>query len=113
VPRAYLDVAAAFRRAAATRPAATPSGAVVRPEVPAVVPPVVPPAEVLPLLEKVQIEGAEVLPEVLQTLEQIDVSLGSLDLASVSLEPTPSAVPSISDAMTEASASVTTTIDDL
>src|SRR5690606_30757504 len=43
---------------------------------------------ILPLLEEVRIEGAEVLPEVLQTLERIDAGLGAIDLASVSLEPT-------------------------
>ncbi len=67
----------------------------------------------LPLLEQVQIEGAEVLPEVLQTLEQIDISLGSLDLAALSLEPAPSAIPGISGAMSEASASVTAALDAL
>ena len=73
--------------------------------------PPVPP--LLPLLEELQIEGAEVLPEIEQTLEQIDLTMGSIDLAGVSLEPTPSKVPLIETAMTDASSSVTRTLDDL
>ena len=73
--------------------------------------PAVPP--LLPLLEEVQIEGAEVLPEIEQTLEQIELTMGSIDLAGVSLEPTPSRVPLIETAMTDASASVTKALDDL
>ncbi len=72
-----------------------------------------PPPALLPLLEELQIEGAEVLPEIEQTLEQIDLTMGSIDLAGVSLEPTPSKVPLIEKAMTDASTSVTKTLDDL
>jgi hypothetical protein len=72
-----------------------------------------PPPPLLPLLEELQIEGAEVLPEIEQTLEQIDLTMGSIDLAGVSLEPTPSKVPLIEAAMTDASSSVTKTLDDL
>lgn len=115
--RLYLDVRGAFNRAAAesraAAAAAAPSGPVVRPAAPPVVPPAVPSPALLPALEKVQIEGAEVLPEVLQTLEQIDASMSSLDLVSVSLEPTPTGVPSIGDAMAEASGSVTDAMDAL
>jgi hypothetical protein len=71
--------------------------------------PAVPP--LLPLLEEVQIEGAEVLPEIMQTLEQIDLTMASIDLASVSLEPAPSGVPAIGSAMQKVSSSVTTTLD--
>jgi hypothetical protein len=73
----------------------------------------IPPPPLLPLLEELQIEGAEVLPEIEQTLEQIDLTMGSIDLAGVSLEPTPSKVPLIEKAMTDASSSVTKTLDDL
>jgi hypothetical protein len=73
----------------------------------------IPPPPVLPLLEELQIEGAEVLPEIEQTLEQIDLTMGSIDLAGVSLEPTPSKVPLIETAMLDASSSVTKTLDDL
>jgi hypothetical protein len=74
-----------------------------------------PPAVVplLPTLETVQIEGAEVLPEVDQTLEQIDVAIGTMDKASVSLAPAPTKVPLITTAMTDASGAVTKTIDEM
>lgn len=72
-----------------------------------------PPPPLLPLLEELQIEGAEVLPEIEQTLEQIALTMGSIDLAGVSLEPTPSKVPLIETAMTDASSVVTKTLDDL
>jgi len=68
---------------------------------------------VLPALEELQIEGAEVLPEIDQTLEQIELTMGTIDLAGVSLEPTPSKVPQIGTAMTEATGSVTKTLDEL
>ena len=67
----------------------------------------------LPILEEVQIEGADVLPEVLQSLEQIDLAIGEINTASVSLEPTPSKIPDISKATADASASVNATIDAL
>ena len=110
----FLDVRAAFAAAAAKASPPPPAGAVIRPAPPA--PPPAPPAPevpVLPLLEEVQIEGAEVLPEILQTLEQVKAGLGTLDLASVSLEPAPSAVPGITDAMTKASGDVTSALGDL
>ena len=53
------------------------------------------------LLEEVQIEGAEVLPEIEQSLEQVDITIGEINLAPVSLEPTPSKVPAISEKMGE------------
>jgi hypothetical protein len=68
---------------------------------------------VLPLLEELQVEGAEVLPEIEETLEQIALTMGNIDLAGVSLEPTPSKVPLIETAMTDASSSVTKTLDDI
>ncbi len=73
----------------------------------------IPPPPLLPLLEELQIEGAEVLPEIEQTLEQIDLTMGSIDLAGVSLEPAPSKVPQIETAMLDASSSVTKTLDEL
>ncbi len=73
----------------------------------------IPPPPLLPLLEELQIEGAEVLPEIEETLEQIALTMGSIDLAGVSLEPTPSKVPLINTAMTDASSAVTKTLDDL
>lgn len=73
-------------------------------------PPVLP---LLPILEEVQIEGAEVLPEILQSLEQIDLTLGEIKIAPVSLAPTPSKIPEIESAMSAASGSVTQTLDGL
>jgi hypothetical protein len=71
------------------------------------------PEDVLPLLEEVQIAGAQVLPEILQTMEQIDLTMEKLSLAMASLAPTPSGVPAITAGMTAASASVTSTLDEL
>lgn len=75
------------------------------------VPAAVPEEPLLPLLEEVQIEGAEVLPEIMQTMEQIDLTMASIDLASVSLEPAPSGVPAIGTAMQQVSGSVTATLN--
>ncbi len=73
----------------------------------------VPVPPVLPALEELQIEGAEVLPEIDQTLEQIALTMDSVDLAGVSLAPTPSKVADIGTAMGEASSSVTKSLEDL
>ncbi|MES3003943.1 MAG: hypothetical protein V4787_24850 [Pseudomonadota bacterium] len=72
-----------------------------------------PPPPLLPLLEEVQIEGAEVLPEIEQSLEQVDLTIGEIKVAPVSLAPTPSKVPAIETAMTDAGASVTSSLDKL
>ena len=64
------------------------------------------PEAVLDLLEEVQIEGARVLPEIWETLEQIHLTMEKLNLISVSLAPTPSGVPAISAAMSSASDSI-------
>jgi len=76
------------------------------PDSPAVIP-------LLPALEEVQMEGATVLPEVDQTMEQIDAAMGSMDQANASLQPAPSKVPQINDAMKSASGSVTQALDNL
>jgi hypothetical protein len=73
-------------------------------------PPVVP---VLPALEEAQIEGAEVLPEVDQSLSQIDLASASVGKASVSLQPTPSKVPEITSATKDASKAIGDTLDAL
>ncbi len=86
-------------------PIVVPAAAVLAAAVPV---PEAPP--LLPLLEEVQIEGAEVLPEIMQTLEQIDLMMASIDLATVSLEPAPSGVPAIGSAMQQASSSVTASL---
>lgn len=105
---AAAGAAAASAAAAASDAESVESAAVVNlntlPDAPEVVP-------LLPTLETVQIEGAEVLPEVDQTLEQIDVAIGTMDQASVSLAPAPTKVPQITTAMTDASGAVTKTLD--
>lgn len=73
--------------------------------------PPVPP--LLPILEEVQLENAQVLPEIDQTLEQIDVSIAGVDQAGVSLEPAPQQIPKIEEAMTEAGGNVKKTLDAL
>lgn len=76
-------------------------------------PPPPPDPPLLPVLEEVQMEAVEVLPEIEQSLEQVNVSIGEINLAPVSLEPTPSRVPLISQSMTDASTSITSTLDGL
>lgn len=75
--------------------------------------PAAPDTPVLPILEEVQIEGAEVLPEVEATLANLDASMATINLASVSLEPAPSGVPAISSSMSDASGAVSSTLDEL
>lgn len=70
-------------------------------------PPVVP---LLPLLKEVQMEAAQVLPEIDQTLAQIDVTIGGIDTASVSLDPAPLQIPKVQEAMSEAGSAVEKTL---
>lgn len=67
----------------------------------------------LDVLEDVQIEGAEVLPEVQQSLEQISATLGRVKDASGSMMPAPSKVPDIKSVMDSTSADVNATLDKL
>jgi hypothetical protein len=67
----------------------------------------------LDVLEDVQIEGAEVLPEVQQSLEQISATLGSVQEASGSMAPAPSKLPDVKTAMDSTSADVTSILDKL
>ena len=75
--------------------------------------PKLPAPPLLPILQTVQIEGAEVLPEIMQTLNNVKLAIGSIDLASLSLAPAPSKVPQIQTAMTDASTAITTALGDL
>ncbi len=79
----------------------------------AVAVPVVPVPPILPVLEEVQMEGAEVLPEIEQALENINMTMGSVDTASVSMTPAPSKVPAIQTSMTTASNNITATLEAL
>ncbi len=105
MPR-VLPKAADAAAAAAAAPAASALGLAMDP----VSLPLLP---LLPILEEVQIEGAEVLPEIMQSLAQVDLAIGEINTASVSLEPTPSKIPDIQAALGDASASVNATIDAL
>ena len=69
-------------------------------------PDVAPVVPLLPVLEELQIEGAEVLPEIDQSLEQIDLTMGSIDSAGASLKPTPEKIAAIDTTMTEAGKAV-------
>ena len=67
----------------------------------------------LPLLEELQIEGAKVLPEITQSLENTNLTLSKINLAGVSLNPTPTKLVQISTDMTDASKAVTRKLDRL
>lgn len=56
----------------------------------------------LPVLEDIRVEGAEVLPELDQSLEQVTASISSVESVSLSLEPAPSKVADITASMSEA-----------
>lgn len=73
--------------------------------------PVLPP--LLDVLEDVQIEGAEILPEVQQSLDQISDTLKSVQGASGSMAPAPNKVPEVKTAMDSATTEITQTLDKL
>ena len=60
------------------------------------------PSMLMPDLTSLQIEGAQVLPEVEQAMEQIQVALSEVSDFSISLSPAPSKVLDIQSAMTKA-----------
>lgn len=70
--------------------------------------PTLPP--LLDVLEDVQIEGAEVLPEVQESLARISDTLGSVQSASGSMAPAPNKVPDVKTAMDSTSADITQTL---
>ena len=67
----------------------------------------------LNVLEDVQIEGADVLPEVDQSLAQISMTLGSMQNAEGSIQPAPNKVPDVKTAMDSISADVNSTLGKL
>ena len=73
--------------------------------------PTLPP--LLDVLEEVQIEGAEVLPEVQQSLAQISATLNSVKGASGSMAPVPDKVPDVKTVMDSTSAEISQTLDKL
>jgi len=50
---------------------------------------------------------------VLQTLEQVDLTMSTLELADVSLEPVPDGIPPINESMRQVSDDINTTLDSL
>ncbi|MYN17981.1 hypothetical protein GTP81_14570 [Rugamonas sp. FT107W] len=89
--------------------AAAPSSLPALSEAPAI--PVVP--NLLPVLEDIRIEGAEVLPELNQALAQVDATIATVGSASLSLEPAPSKVAAIKTALTDATSRTTSTLGSL
>jgi hypothetical protein len=75
------------------------------------VPAVAPPPNVLPAVEEARIESAEVLPELDQSLEQVNATMGQVDTASASVAPAPDKVPEIGTAMQEAAQRAQQAID--
>lgn len=73
--------------------------------------PVQPP--LLPALKKVQIEGAEVLPEIKQSLAETRATLATLGNVSASLEPAPNKVPEIKSTLEQASTRLRRQLDEL
>ena len=69
------------------------------------VPAVPAPENLLPLVEEVRIEGAVVLPELDQSMEQLTVTMAQVDNASATVDPAPNKVPDITEAMAAAAAS--------
>lgn len=69
------------------------------------------PVNLLPVLEDIRVEGAEVLPELDQTLAQVEASLASVEAAGASLEPAPSKVGEIQSAMTGAATDSSQALD--
>lgn len=66
----------------------------------------------LDILEEVQIEGADVMPEVEQSLDQINAAIGNVDGVQASLAPTPDKVPEVKAAMTEANTNLKRQLDE-
>ncbi|MYM99106.1 hypothetical protein GTP90_35205, partial [Rugamonas sp. FT81W] len=89
--------------------AAAPASLPALSEAPAI--PVVP--NLLPVLEDIRIEGAEVLPELNQALAQVDATIATVGSASLSLEPAPSKVAAIKTALTDATSRTTSTLGTL
>ena len=70
--------------------------------------PVVP--DLLPVLEDIRIEGAQVLPELNQSLAQVNGAIASVSSASLSLDPAPTRVAAIRTALGSATSQATTTL---
>jgi hypothetical protein len=64
----------------------------------------------LPALEDIRIEGAEVLPELNQSLAQVKAAIAKVGAASLSLDPAPTRVSAIKAALAKAAADTTATL---
>ncbi len=64
----------------------------------------------LPAMEDIRIEGAEVLPELDQSIEQVNGAIARVSAASLSLEPAPSKVAAIKTALSAASSQASSTL---
>jgi len=71
------------------------------------------PLNLLPVLEDIRIEGAEVLPELNQSLAQVKATIATIGSASLSLDPAPSKVAAIRTALATATSKTTTTLGEL
>ncbi|QJE01556.1 hypothetical protein HH212_17235 [Massilia forsythiae] len=97
------------RRAMPGRLVAAPSAAMsaaavaALPPLSAVAPAVAATPDLLPALEEVRIEGAQVLPELNQSLAQVESATASVAAAALSLDPAPSKVAAIRTALGDAS----------
>lgn len=76
------------------------------PAIPAVV-------DLLPVLEDIRIEGAEVQPELDLALEQLATAIASMGEASLSLEPAPTKIAAITTSITDAASKATAALDAL
>lgn len=65
-----------------------------------------PPAADLEQLEEVSVEGAEVLPEVLEAMDQIDAALAEVEEMGTTLAPAPDGVPNVAAEMGDAASAV-------
>lgn len=85
-------------------PSAAPAAAAALSELPALstLPQIPAVLNLLPALEDIQVEGAEVLPELDQSIEQVNASIASVSAASLSLEPAPDKVADIQASLSDA-----------
>lgn len=86
--------------------AALPALATLAPEIPVV-------ENLLPALEDIRIEGAEVLPELNQSLEQVTAAIATVSEASLSLDPAPAKVAAIQAEITAAASKASSDLSSL
>ena len=114
----FRDVRSAFGKVTSAATAAATQAApvnIVQAEPPSLPPP--PPAlplpPLLPILEDIQVESAEVLPEIDQTLEQIDETMSILEQIAAAVGATPNDIPAVATKMADASSEITEELGEL